>query len=652
MTNLRQRLDRLVPELDGEGVWERVLSDADRSRRTRVRLALPLVAVAAAVAVLALAWPFGSERPGGVLDRALAAIGEGPVLHVVYRGDWGVTYADLATGKVTPVVGESELWYDPNRGVHYVSRLGDKVVSDSLLSARRVTAWQEREFLALAQDYRSALERGSAKLIGPGRVGSRPVLWIRLKGRWDPSSDGGYHLFAQEIAIDRSSYEPVYARWTRDGQAPPGTGRTIAKLERTSADDADFEVDKPRTSPEGFMGGAEFGKPVGPARFDDVVQAPVWLGSSYRGHRLADAREFLVKRRANRNEPWTTTRGLYLFYGKLRRKGELPLRALSKPAVVLEEFRELPAFWISAPYGAAAREGSVLFAGRGSGLLLRAGTYVSIQAPSVRAVLGAAAALRPPDATAQPRSDVDFALMARQVEDHTIQGPEVSGGKRVRPRPIVRRRGRLVQTGSSKGISVRVYSGGILQFDLRAMDRTLRRVAPRTLSWHCLRLRRGRLEGGGYGGAIPTGGVKSVVPLGHLPRGRMVPVRPPFGACELGTGFGRNWLKRFEFHGMFEIPLTEAGRRYFEDRAAARELAYFVRSGARRTARRAMRAGEAAPRPERLQDASSPHITVTSSGDRFTVSLTSSTGRRFFVEVVRGRVHRTNVRRLADAYLN
>jgi hypothetical protein len=167
-------------------------------------------------------------------------------------------------------------------------------------------------------------------------------------------------------------------------------------------------------------------------------------------------------------------------------------------------------------------------------------------------------------------------------------------------------------------------------------------------------VRNGEPAGGGGGyGAIPRGGIKSVPLVGHLPRGRTVPSRPkpPFDACELGTGFGRNWLRRFRFHGMLEIPLTGRGTGYFDERAAARELAYFVRTGARLSARRRMKEGEPAPPAAQLRDASRPHISVTSSGARFSASLRAPTGRVFFVEIFRGRVVRTNARRLAAAYL-
>jgi hypothetical protein len=42
---------------------------------------------------------------------------------------------------------------------------------------------------------------------------------------------------------------------------------------------------------------------------------------------------------------------------------------------------------------------------------------------------------------------------------------------------------------------------------------------------------------------------------------------------------------------------------------------------------------------------------VTSAGGTITLSLTVSTGRRFFIEIVKGRVRRTNARGLAAAYL-
>jgi hypothetical protein len=655
VSDLRQRLDRLVPVLHREGEWERVVADAGRSRTKRLSLVLPFVAAAAAVAILALAWPFGSERSRGVLDRALAAIGEGPVLHIVYRGEWGPTRVDLSSGDVTAVVAESEVWYDPKRGVNHIDRLDGEIQREHLTPVRELSVRQVEQYVALADNYQAALQAGKARVVAPGRVGDREVWWIRTRSEWLPdSSDGRNHLFAEEVAVDRETYEPVYARSTRDGRAPPGVGAAIVKLERLEAGSGDFEVDKSTRSGVGFMLGAGYGRLLERGEFSTAVGGTAfWLGPSFDGKPLADAREFFVQRRKNRDDQWQKTRGLYLFYGKLRRRNGVPLRALARRKVELEQFREPPRFWIDWPNARVVRDGAILISSR-SGVVLRDGTYVLIRAESVQEILGAATALRAVGDPAPTPSDLDLDRIAREVEARKGHVTEVSGGKPVAPRPIVVRRGKLVQTASAHGISVRVYSGGVIRFDTRTMDEKLKRVVPRELRWHCFRLRNGVPEGwgGGYG-LIPRNGFKSVAVVGHLPRGprRHLAVKPPFDACEFGTGFGRDWLRRFGFHGMLEIPLTRRGTRYFEDRAAARELAYFVRSGPRRMARREMRAGRPAPPAERLRARGQPHIDVVSSGARFRVTLTAPTGRRFFVEIVRGSIRRTNARDLAAAYL-
>jgi hypothetical protein len=652
VTDLRQRLERLVPELHGEGQWDRVLADADRSRARRLSLVLSLAAAAAAAAILALAWPFGSERSGGVLERALAAIGEGPVLHVVYRGEESPVRVGLVTGEVAAVVSETEVWYDPQRGVNYISRLDGKVHSEHLVPQRDLSARQIEHFVALARNYRSALDAGTARVIGPGRVGDREVVWIRTQSEWYPSQrDAHYHLIAEEVAVDRETFKPLYARTTQDGKPPPrGGGVAITKLERLPSGAGDFEAKDRRSAGDVLMGGSEYGKLVQPGEFRDTIGgAAFWLGASHEGRPLAEAREYIVRRKPVRGAKWETHRGLSLFYGKLRRKGRIPLRALSKGRTVIQQFRgEPPDFWIGAYYARAAPEGSLVIGRPMVGSLVLDGTYLSIEAPTVRDMVGAAAALRPVGA-APARSSLDFDRIARDVEAQRRQRLPVSGGRPVEPRPIARDRGRVLQTGTNKGVTARVFSGGVIELDFRAMDATLRRVAPRLLRWYCLRTRKGALEGAGWG-QVSSSGVRSVVPLGHNGR-RMVPLRPPFDGCELGTGFGRNWLRRFDFHGMLELPLTAAGRSYFDERAAARELAYFVRSGPRQAARREMRAGRPARPAEQLRDRSRPYIAVVSSGDRFRVTLTAPTGRRFFVEIVRGSIRRTNARELAAAYL-
>ena len=60
----------------------------------------------------------------------------------------------------------------------------------------------------------------------------------------------------------------------------------------------------------------------------------------------------------------------------------------------------------------------------------------------------------------------------------------------------------------------------------------------------------------------------------------------PYDGCEVEGGYGHTWPDRNHSHSAVEIALTPRGRRYFADRAAARDLALLVRSHAMQKIRR------------------------------------------------------------------
>ena len=172
MKDVKETLDKLVPEPARMSDWDAVLRQARPRRRSRsIQLAVATGVVALAALFVVAPWK-GSERVG-VLDKALAAVGDGPVLHVVFRGDWGGTLVDLKTGEQTkPLYGELEEWYDPNRSlVHQISRFGGHVEHEEVYKRNQ----KDRELTVLWQDYRGALERGTARVVRAGRCrwGSR-----------------------------------------------------------------------------------------------------------------------------------------------------------------------------------------------------------------------------------------------------------------------------------------------------------------------------------------------------------------------------------------------------------------------------------------------------------------------------------------------
>ena len=212
-----------------------------------------------------------------------------------------------------------------------------------------------------------------------------------------------------------------------------------------------------------------------------------------------------------------------------------------------------------------------------------------------------------------------------------------------------------VQHGASQGARVDVYSSGTAVFDLQRITPRLRRVlsGPSGFNYGCLkaRLKRGRWNAGQY-------------TIGSRFKTRLTftwyrPLKAPYDGCEIGGLYGHRWYDAFGTRDALEIWLTARGRHFFNDRAAARDLAYFVRSGRVQQIRLS-----AAPRaglewfvsryPGRVVELAGPKGRVPKDvigfwiGPRTIVfTASSSTHRRFFVIARRGTL-RLPSKNLAD----
>lgn len=398
MTDLDGRivaaLDAASPRLDGEaGDWQEVLRDAARRRsRGWARRAGLLAAAATAVLALLLAWPFGGAERGGVLDQALAAVGDGPVLHIVREGSWGGELVDLRTGERTRVPGITETWYDAERNfVRGVSRLGGVVQSDETFRARRGA----NELAALGVRYRAALEAGTARVFGEGTVEGEPVLWIVVRREDLPDvADRKNHAWTQQVAISKATYEPVATRETRDGVEGPGTRQLVRTLEYVSRDAADFGqvVDGARSARAMYFNPGFAGPALSLADAREVLgQAPVWAGRQLGELPLAR----IGKEQMGRYDPQTRTRdgieGAVFVYGRLDvRQGDTQFDG---PYVVVRQTTSSPLEYAAGnqflpPPGKA-------FVGPNSALLRKEGLYVRVEASSAELALAAARALKP-----------------------------------------------------------------------------------------------------------------------------------------------------------------------------------------------------------------------------------------------------------------
>ena len=124
--------DALVVTLGPEYTAHR---QAAALRRRAKRLA-PLAATLAAVVALLLVAPW--QRGPSLVENALAAVGDGPVLYVVVEQPAPEeSLRDLSTGKVLPRNVRTEIWFDGGRDLKKTLMTLDGAVLDEVLETRQ-----------------------------------------------------------------------------------------------------------------------------------------------------------------------------------------------------------------------------------------------------------------------------------------------------------------------------------------------------------------------------------------------------------------------------------------------------------------------------------------------------------------------------------
>jgi hypothetical protein len=275
MTDVAELLDTLVPPYEGTGDWNRVLRDAELDHRPLWR-PYRLAAVAALVAVIAgvvAFWPAGGTG-GSVLDRALAATGEGEVLHLVYEGDLPRTLVDLETGERTEMRSQHEVWFDPQAGLRERESFDGVVQFDTSLGPDEMSEHATSIYSSLGGGYREALESGRAEVVGEDTVDGTAVYWIRIE-------DG------HDVAVSRDTFAPTYIRVTQNGM--PALTR-IVSYETVETGSAPLDGPAPTIGPANVA--AEYGAEVDLAEAATLLgREPIWAGSSLHGFPLASVRE-------------------------------------------------------------------------------------------------------------------------------------------------------------------------------------------------------------------------------------------------------------------------------------------------------------------------------------------------------------------------
>jgi len=314
-----------VPAPDEE-TRRRIYAYATREPETRLRTRwrLPAVAVAAAVAAATVAVLLVSpwSGSGGLVQRALAAVGSGPVLHVVTEQPEPLGWyqpVSLPSGKPIQVTQRQEIWFDQSRDLKKTITTLNGVVTDRLLETKQggftptgpvyTCAWiaahpveatrarvscnlngengtKPRKVpeqpptldLALAgfvDHYQSALASGQATKVGVGQVDGHPVIWLRINAQ----SKGGYP--AEEVAVDASTYTPVLVHTT----GPRPVQFKVTEIDTGAYDRSLFT--RPAREYPPTSGSSEGTSQI------SVGQAPallggkaLWLGQAWNGYQL------------------------------------------------------------------------------------------------------------------------------------------------------------------------------------------------------------------------------------------------------------------------------------------------------------------------------------------------------------------------------
>jgi hypothetical protein len=237
-----------------------------------------------------------------------------------------------------------------------------------------------------------------------------------------------------------------------------------------------------------------------------------------------------------------------------------------------------------------------------------------------------------------------------------VRVPPVGG--RYVPRPLPARSSvppsDPAQHGRGHGVSVVAGANGVVLFDLASIDEQARALLDNPharISYVCFKLVRefGILDdkGMGFEGAFAQ---SVAVRIFGLPQ--------PWDGCEIQGSYGHRWPDRNGSHSAVEIPLTGTGRRYFADRAAARDLALFVRTAKVQRVRKltgaALVAGLSRYPIVRLGSASSSpplgQIGYALAPDGVVFVEQSPSGRRFVVEIRHRRIARQNLKPYAFVF--
>jgi hypothetical protein len=328
---LIERIEALVDN-DNQPDWEDVVRRAEvpgreghaaqtkRSRRLYLtRRLVPVVALATTVFAFVMIAPWQHGPGSTVMDRALAAITDEPVLHAVLTNATARTYIDLETGREWPQLMTTEIWYDRERHLaHSEYTMNGHLLSEVLQTQKGYSTedhsgsvtpperqWVDPALAGFFDRYRSALESGNARTTGEGKVNGHDVTWIEF-----PSERGT----TRYVAVDETTSLPI-----RIEDRNPGEGTTyvteVTSIETLPAGSGDFskpeQVRRPSYIPEPIKT-----TPITPSAAPEALPGSLWPGEKVSTLSLTHINRLnLATYQVEPEKSWTSQTGIELLYG-------------------------------------------------------------------------------------------------------------------------------------------------------------------------------------------------------------------------------------------------------------------------------------------------------------------------------------------------
>lgn len=306
-------LELLAERPDLVAVADAVSSTQPRPRRRRRGGGVIAAGLAAALTVAL--WPGGSSP--GFAERASAAIGSGPVLHVVVEAPARTTVVDLATGAETALRVRLEYRYDVERGrLRTTVSRGGRVTADVLQAPTGARASSRPELdpalVGFVSGYREAL--GTTNPV-EGIVDGRPVLWLEF-------GTGASH---ERVALDPQTLTPLFV----ESLVGSRVRWHVLEIRARDRSPGDFELPAVRVS-QPIRGSVVSSRSVTLSELAGEPWRPVSGGAEVEGLKLTAVEvERLVRayaRPAGRTELGT---GVRLLYG--RRPATIELQQAPRP---------------------------------------------------------------------------------------------------------------------------------------------------------------------------------------------------------------------------------------------------------------------------------------------------------------------------------